>query len=214
MIRVLVVDDEPMVCEYLGAILAGGDDVEVLPAAHDGAEAVEAAVRGVPQVVLLDLRMPGVDGLTALPHLCALPEPPAVLVLTTFDSDAHVLDALRAGAAGFLVKTTPARDLLNLVRVAADGHAVLSPRAVRGLLAPTIAADERRQTARRLLDDLTDREREILALMGEGLTNKEIGRRLHLSEPTIKGYVSRILLALNCANRAQAVLVDQRARIS
>ncbi|APU16008.1 MULTISPECIES: response regulator [Actinoalloteichus] len=214
MIRVLVVDDEPMVCGYLGAILADGADVEVLAPAHDGAEAVEASVRGRPHVVLLDLRMPGVDGLTALPHLRALPEPPAVIVLTTFDSDAHVLDALRAGAAGFLAKTTPPEDLLNLVRVAADGHAVLSSQAMHGLLRPTAAADERRRAAVRLLDGLTEREREILTLMGEGLTNAAIGRRLHLSEPTIKGYVSRILLVLDCANRTQAVLVDQRARIT
>jgi DNA-binding NarL/FixJ family response regulator len=120
-IPVLVVDDEPMVCAHLRTILGSAGDIEVVAQAADGAEAVEAVVRHRPRVVLMDLRMPGVDGLTAIARIVALPDPPAVVALTTFDADTYVIRALRAGAAGFLVKSTPPEDLIGLVRVAADG---------------------------------------------------------------------------------------------
>src|SRR5690606_13270340 len=137
---VVVVDDEPMVCAHLKVILGSADDIEVVDVGHDGAAGVEAVVKHRPHVVLMDLRMPGVDGLTAIERINQLPEPPAVVALTTFDADKYVVRALRAGAAGFLVKSTPPGDLIGLVRVAADGHTVLSPEAARRLVA--VSSDE------------------------------------------------------------------------
>ncbi len=126
-IRVVVVDDEPMVCAHLRTILGSAADIEVVDEARDGAAGVEAVVRSRPDLVLMDLRMPGVDGITAIERIGTLAQPPVVVVLTTFDADQYVLRALRAGAAGFLVKSTPPDDLIGLVRVAAEGHTVLSP---------------------------------------------------------------------------------------
>jgi DNA-binding NarL/FixJ family response regulator len=210
-IRVVVVDDEPMVCAHLRTILGSADDIDVVDQAHDGAAGVEAVVRSRPDVVLMDLRMPGVDGLTAIEHIGKLPEPPVVVVLTTFDADQYVLRALRAGAAGFLVKSTPPEDLIGLVRVAADGHMVLSPAAARRLVAASGDGLSNRQRAKGLVESLTDREAEVLACLGEGLSNAQIASRLYLSEATIKGYVSRMLDKLGCANRTQAGLIAHDA---
>ncbi|HEY2207238.1 MAG TPA: response regulator transcription factor [Pseudonocardia sp.] len=207
MIRVVVVDDEPMVCAHLRTILGSADDIEVVEAAHDGAAGVEAVVRHRPNVVLMDLRMPGVDGLTAIARIAALPEPPTVVALTTFDADQYVIRALRAGAAGFLVKSTPPEDLIGLVRVAADGHTVLSPAAARRLLAASSDEHATRDRALTLIRELTGRERDVLTCLGEGLSNAQIAKRLYLSETTVKGYVSRILVKLDCENRTQAGLV-------
>lgn len=211
MIPVLVVDDEPMVCAHLRTILGSAPDIEVVAQAADGAEAVEAVVRHRPRVVLMDLRMPGVDGLTAIPRIMALPDPPAVVALTTFDADTYVIRALRAGAAGFLVKSTPPEDLIGLVRVAADGHTVLSPSAARRLVALSADGRERGDDARRRIAGLTERERDVLACLGEGLSNADIGARLHLAEATVKSYVSRMLVKLDCANRTQAGLLAHEA---
>ena len=210
-ISVLVVDDEPMVCAHLGTILGAAADVEVVAQAHDGAEAVEAVLRFGPDVVLMDLRMPGVDGLVATARIAALPAPPAVVVLTTFDADEYVLRALRAGAVGFLVKSTPPEDLVGLVRVAAAGHTVLSPEAARRVLAASSAGQRRADAARARLDGLTEREVEVLRGLGEGLPNAAIGERLHLSEATVKTYVSRMLVKLDCRNRTQAGLLAHEA---
>jgi DNA-binding NarL/FixJ family response regulator len=210
-VRVLVVDDEPMVCAHLETILGSAGDVEVVARAHDGAEAVEAVLRFGPDVVLMDLRMPGVDGLTATERITAMPAPPAVVALTTFDADEYVLRALRAGAAGFLVKSTPPQDLIALVRVAADGHTVLSAEATRRLLALSAGEQRRAERARERIAGLTERELEVLRGLGEGLTNAGIGARLHLSEATVKSYVSRMLVKLGCANRTQAGLLAQEA---
>ncbi|HEY6738801.1 MAG TPA: response regulator transcription factor [Actinopolymorphaceae bacterium] len=214
-IRVLLVDDEPMVCAHLRTILGSAEDLDVIDAVHDGAAAVEAVVRHRPHVVLMDLRMPGVDGLTATERIRALPHPPAVVVLTTFDADEYVLRALRSGAAGFLVKTTPPEDLFGLVRVAADGHTVLSPEAARRLVAASSERDaedrRRRERVQRLVAELTERETEVLSCLGEGLSNAEIGRRLFLSETTVKGYVSRMMVKLGCANRTQVGLLAYEA---
>ena len=210
-LRVLLVDDEPMVCAHLEAILRPVPDIEVVGAAYDGAEAVEAVVRRRPDVVLMDLRMPGVDGLAATARIRALTDPPIVLVLTTFDADGYVLRALRAGATGFLVKSTPPADLPDLIRVAAQGHTVLSPVAARGVLVAGSDAQAMRERARARLRPLTEREAAVLAGLGDGLSNAEIAERLHLSEPTIKGYVSRTLTKLDCANRTQAGLLAREA---
>jgi DNA-binding NarL/FixJ family response regulator len=214
MIRVIVVDDEPMVCAHLRTILGSAPDIEVVGEAHEGAAGVEAVLRGRPDVVLMDLRMPGVDGLTAIERLAKLAEPPTVVVLTTFDADQYVLRALRAGAAGFLVKSTPPQDLIGLVRVAAEGHTVLSPVAARRLIAASADREPARQSARSLIAQLTEREAEVLACLGAGLSNAQIAGRLYLSEATVKGYVSRMLDKLGCANRTQAGLIAHDAGLT
>ncbi|MFH8979035.1 response regulator [Streptomyces sp. NPDC017890] len=206
-IRVVVVDDEPMVCAHLKTILGSVEDIEVVDAAHDGAAAVESVVRHRPDLVLMDLRMPGVDGLAAIERIVKLDGAPPVVALTTFDADEYVLRALRSGASGFLVKSTPPEDLIGLVRVAADGHTVLSPVATRRMLAAASGEDEARDRARELVGRLTERETDVLTCMGEGLSNAQIASRLYLSEATIKGYVSRMLVKLECANRTQAGLL-------
>jgi DNA-binding NarL/FixJ family response regulator len=212
-VRVVVVDDEPMVCAHLRTILGSSDTIEVVGEAYDGAAGVEEVVRSRPDVVLMDLRMPGVDGLTAIERIGQLAHPPIVVVLTTFDADQYVLRALRAGAAGFLVKSTPPEDLIGLVQVAAEGHTVLSPVAARRLVAASSDSHSARDRARQLLGSLTERETEVLACLGEGLSNAQIAGRLYLSEATIKGYVSRVLDKLGCANRTQAGLIAHDAGI-
>ncbi|HZC27446.1 MAG TPA: response regulator transcription factor [Actinopolymorphaceae bacterium] len=211
MVRVVVVDDEPMVCAHLRTILGSADDIEVVDEAHDGAAGVEAVVRSRPDVVLMDLRMPRVDGISAIRRINELPEPPAVVALTTFDADEYVLRSLRAGASGFLVKSTPPEDLIGLVRVAADGHTVLSPAAARRLVAASSDKTSARDRARELVGSLTERETEVLACLGEGMSNQQIAGRLYLSEATVKGYVSRILGKLGSANRTQLGLLAHEA---
>lgn len=204
MIRVVVVDDEPMVCLHLHTILSSAEDIEVVDQAHDGAAAVEAVVRREPHVVLMDLKMPGVDGLTAIERITRMSRRPAVVALTTFDADENVIRAMRAGAAGFLLKTTPPGDLIDLVRVAAAGHTVMSPEATKRLIAAQSGEQKARERAAELVDRLSEREAEVLAGLGLGLTNAEIAKRLHLSVATIKGYVGSTLAKLECGNRTEA----------
>ncbi|MFI7611561.1 response regulator [Nonomuraea terrae] len=211
MIKVLVADDDPMVRRHLRTILASAGEIEVVAEAEDGAEAVEAVLRTAPDVVLMDIRMPGVDGITATAEIARLSTPPVVVALTTFDSDAHVLRALEAGAGGFLVKSTPPEDLLDLVKVAAQGHTVLSPSAARHLVSRSARTDDARQAVRAKVAALSDRERDVLGCLGEGLTNGEIAARLFLSETTVKSYVSRLLDKLGLANRTQAGLLAHQA---
>lgn len=211
--RVLVVDDEPMVRVFLRTILGSADDMEVVGEAHDGAAGLEAVRRGGLDVVLMDLRMPGMDGLTAIERINELAEPPHVVVLTTFDADPYVLRALRAGATGYLVKSTPPEELIGLVRTAAQGHTVLSPIAARRLIAASTDSLSAREGARQLVAKLTEREAQVLAGLGEGLSNAQIAARLFLSEATVKGYVSRTLDKLGCVNRTQAGLLAHDAGI-
>ncbi|WP_433871638.1 response regulator [Saccharopolyspora sp. CA-218241] len=213
-IRVVVVDDEPMVCAHLRTILGSVPDLDVVDDAQDGAAAVESVVRHRPDVVLMDLRMPGVDGLAAIERICRMPDPPAVVALTTFDADQNVLRALRAGAAGFLVKSTPPEDLIGLVRVAADGHTVLSSDAKKRLVAASAREQDTRRQAVELVRNLTEREVDVLACLGQGLSNALIGERLHLSEATVKSYVSRLLVKLPCDNRVQAGLLAYDAGLT
>ncbi|MCX5384037.1 response regulator transcription factor [Streptomyces sp. NBC_00083] len=213
MVRVVVVDDEAMVCGFLRTILGSADDIEVVAEAHDGAAGVAAVREQRPDVVLMDLRMPGMDGITAIERLARGGDMPPVVVLTTFDADQYVLRALRAGASGFLVKSTPPEDLIGLVRVAAEGHTVLSPAAARRLVAASTDALSARDRARERVARLTEREAEVLAGLGEGLSNARIAARLHLSEATVKGYVSRMLDKLECANRTQAGVLAHDAGI-
>ncbi|GGT89415.1 response regulator [Streptomyces violascens] len=213
MVRVVVVDDEPMVCGFLRTILGSAADIEVVAEAHDGAAGVEAVVRHRPDVVLMDLRMPGMDGIAAIEQLARRADAPPIVVLTTFDSDQYVLRALRAGASGFLVKSTPPEDLIGLVRVASEGHTVLSPAAARRLIAASTDGLSARDRARERVAQLTEREAEVLVGLGEGLSNAQIAARLYLSEATVKGYVSRMLDKLECANRTQAGLLAQEAGV-
>ena len=216
MVRVVVVDDEPMVCAHLRTILGSAPDIEVVDEAYDGAAGVAAVVRNRPDVVLMDLRMPVLDGIAAIEQIGRLAAPPVVVVLTTFDADQYVLRALRAGAAGFLVKSTPPEDLIGLVRVAAEGHTVLSPAAARRLIAASASADSQpaAERARKLTGSLTEREADVLACLGEGLSNAQIAGRLYLSEATVKGYVSRMLEKLGLDNRTQAGLLAHDAGLT
>ena len=211
MIRVLLVDDERLVCAHLRTILGTAPDIEVVGEAYDGAEAVEAVLRYRPDLVLVDLHMPGVDGLTAIERIAQLTPRPVVVALTTFDLDGYVLRAMRAGAAGYLLKDTAPNDLVDLVRVAAGGHLVLSPSPARRLVGAsedTLSAQDR---ARARLTGLTTRESEVLACLGIGMSNQQIGRRLYVSEATVKGHISRLLVKLGCANRTQAGLLARDA---
>ncbi|MFF4957842.1 response regulator [Streptomyces sp. NPDC001222] len=211
MIRVAVVDDEALVRSGFSLILNAADDIEVVTTAT-GADALDAVREHRPDVVLLDIRMPDVDGLTVLRELRALPDPPVVAMLTTFDADEYVLTALHSGAAGFLLKDTEPDQLAQLVRTLAAGGVVMSPQASRTLLhthpgAEPSAVDE--EVAR--VELLTDRERNVLVLLAEGLSNAEIGARLHLGTGTVKDHVSAILTKLRVAGRVQAALLAQRA---
>ena len=209
-LRVLVADDEPMVCAHLRTIL-GAAGIEVVATAADGAEAVEGVVLHSPDVVLMDLRMPGVDGITAIARIVALPNPPPVVALTTFDGDEHVHRALRAGAAGYLLKSTPPHDLAGLVRVAAAGHTVLSRSAAGRLVDRSTDEHTTRRRAQARLAPLTERERDVVALLGEGCSNADVAKRLFLTEATVKGYVSRAPDKLGCSNRTQLGLLAREA---
>ncbi len=213
MTRVLLVDDDALVRAGLRMILSSADDLEVVGEAGDGGEAVLAVQTHRPDVVLMDVRMPRVDGLTATARVSALPDPPRVVVLTTFGLDDYVLRALEAGAVGFLLKDTPPRELIEAVRVVAAGDAMLSPAVTRALVDHVAASGGtgRRSAALARIEALTEREREVLVAVGQGFSNAEIGRELFLSEATVKTHVSRVLLKLGCANRVQAAILAHDA---
>ncbi|MFC0028631.1 response regulator [Micromonospora chaiyaphumensis] len=216
-VRVLIVDDDPLVRAALSMILGGAPDVRVVGEATDGAEVPAAVTAYAPDVVLMDIRMPRVDGLAATEALRAAPDPPEVLVLTTFDADEQVLRALRAGASGFLLKDTPPAEIVAAVRRVAAGEATLSPAVTRKLIAhvtapaPAREPDTRRARALRLLDDLTGREREVAVALGRGRSNAEISAELFMSVATVKAYVSRLLTKLDLNNRVQVALLVQDA---
>ncbi|WP_394427789.1 response regulator [Streptomyces sp. SGAir0957] len=211
MIRTVVVDDEALVRSGFRLILNAADDIEVVATATGG-QALAAVREHGPDVVLLDIRMPDVDGLTILRELCALPAPkrPAVAMLTTFDTDEYVLRALDTGAAGFLLKDTEPAQLAQAVRMLASGGVVMSPKATRSLLSRHPGAGRTDQAIARV-ERLSERERDVLVLIAEGLSNAEIGDRLHLSSGTVKDHVSAILAKLRVDGRVQAALLAQRA---
>jgi DNA-binding NarL/FixJ family response regulator len=211
--RVLIVDDEALVRAGLRMILESADDLDVVGEAEDGADAAEAVRRCGPDVVLMDVRMPRLDGIAATAAVRALDPAPSVIVLTTFDLDDHVFGALQAGAAGFLLKDTPPRELVQAVRVVASGASMLSPTVTTRLISHFTADDQpdRRQAARDRLAGLTGRESEVLAEVGRGLSNAEIGTALFMSEATVKAHVSRLLVKMAVANRVQLAIVAHDA---
>lgn len=216
MIRVLIVDDDALVRAGLSMMLAGTDDIRVVAEAADGAEVAAAVDAYQPDVVLMDIRMPGVDGLAATERLRAREGAPEVIVLTTFDADDHVLRALRAGAAGFLLKDTPPPEIMRAIRLVAGGEAMLSPAVTRRLI-EHVADDgrgARRARARELLERLTDREREVAVAIGQGKSNAEIAAELYMSVATVKAHVSRLLTKLELGNRVQIALLAHDAGVA
>ncbi|THV23598.1 response regulator transcription factor [Glycomyces paridis] len=208
-VRVLVVDDDPLVRAGLRMILGGAGDVEVVGEAGSGTEVPALAATLRPDVVLMDLHMPGVDGLTATERLRAAPGAPEVLVLTAFEADGHVRRALRAGAGGFLLKDTPPAEIVAAVRRVAAGEPVLSPEVTRRLIGLAIEAGpgDRRGRARERLGALNTRETEVAVEVGRGGANADIAAALHLSVPTVKTHVSAALSKLGLNNRVQLALL-------
>ena len=204
-IRVLIADDQALMRTGFRMILDAKDDVEVVGEAIDGEDAIRRFQQLSPDVVVMDVRMPTMDGIEATRRLSALDRPARVLILTTFDLDEYVYDALRAGASGFLLKDRPPEELVAAVRVIASGEALLAPSVTRRLIeefakrAPAVKPTE--------LDELTEREREVLVLMAKGLSNAEIARVLFVAESTVKTHVGRVLHKLGLRDRAQAVVL-------
>ncbi|MGW2349860.1 response regulator [Actinacidiphila glaucinigra] len=216
--RVLIVDDDPLVRSGLRMMLSGAEDIEVVAEAADGTEVLPLVEAHRPDIVLMDIRMPRMDGLAATAELRRGPRPPEVLILTTFTTDGYVLEALRAGAAGYVLKHTPPAQIVAAVRNVVAGEPVLSPAAVKQLIgAVTAAGDDvgarpdERGGAERLLGRLGDREREVALAVALGRTNAEISASLYMSVPTVKAHVSHILTKLGLNNRVQIALVVYRA---
>ncbi|MEV6346375.1 response regulator transcription factor [Actinoplanes sp. NPDC051851] len=214
-IRLAIVDDDPLVRAGLRILVGGSPEIEVVAEAGDGAEAVTVAQAHRLDVMLMDIRMPRVDGLAATRRIRSRPGAPQIIVLTTFDVDEYVLEALRGGAGGFLLKDTPPREILTAVRTVAAGAASLSPTVIRRLIDHVAdpAAGTRRARSRQRLATLTERESEVALLVGEGRSNAEIGTHLGMSLPTVKGHVSRLLTKLDLNNRVQIALLVHDAEL-
>jgi DNA-binding NarL/FixJ family response regulator len=206
-IRVVIADDQGMVRSGFTTLLNSEPDIEVVGEAVNGQEAVTRAIQLGPDVILMDVRMPVMDGLLATQQITAMDGAPRVLVLTTFDLDDYVYQALRSGASGFLLKDASARELAEAVRVVAAGDALLSPSVTRRLIVEFARMGAPRGPSRKTLQDLTERETEVLALVARGLSNAEIAGRLVLAEQTVKTHVSRILMKLDLRDRTQAVVL-------
>jgi len=209
-VRLLLVDDDALVRAGLRMILSSAEDLDVVAEVDDGSRAVAAAREHRPDVVLMDIRMPEMDGITATAALRSLVPPPQVIVLTTFQADEQVMSALRAGAAGFLLKDTPPAEILSAVRLVAAGEAMLSPSVTRTLLSHLgdAQASERQRIAAQRLDTLTERELEVATAVGSGASNAEVAASLFLSEATVKSHVSRLFTKLDVTNRVHiAILV-------
>ena len=205
MIRVVLADDQPLVRTGLRMILSAADDIEVVGEAADGAEAISACSEFSPDVVLMDVRMPGVDGIDATRAVTATDSPPKVLVLTTFDLDDVVYEALRAGASGFLLKDAPEERLITAIRVVADGGSLFAPSVTRALIAEF--AQRSRSPSTASVDRLTERETEVLVQIARGMSNSEIAEALFVTENTVKTHVARILMKLGLRDRVQAVVL-------
>jgi len=215
-VKIVLVDDDPLVRAGLRIILSSASDLELVGEADDGNRALAVVREHRPDVVLMDIRMPEMDGITATAALRRLLPAPQVIVLTTFHADEQVLNALRAGAGGFLLKDTPPADIVNAVRLVASGEAMLSPSVTRTLLAHVgdAGTSERRRAAGQRLATLTDREREVAVAVGTGASNAEVAASLFISEATVKAHVSRLLTKLDAANRVQIAIVVHDASLS
>jgi DNA-binding NarL/FixJ family response regulator len=215
-IRVLVVDDDPLVRAGLVMILGGSADLIVVGEAADGTEVAAAIDAHTPDVVLMDIRMPKLDGLAATELVRARPDPPEVIVLTTFHADEQVLRALHAGASGFLLKDTPPAEILRAITRVAAGEPYLSPEVTRQLIAHVsdTGADARQRHARSLLGRLSERELEVAVAVGRGRSNAEIGAELFMSVTTVKAHVSRMLTKLDLNNRTQIALLSHEAGLT
>ena len=207
-IRVLIADDQAMVRAGFAALLSAQQDIEVVGDADDGVEAVARTAELRPDVVLMDVRMPNLDGLGAAKRILSAPKErrPRVLMLTTFDIDDYVYEALRMGASGFLLKDAPPDDLISAVRIVAEGEALLAPTVTRRLIEEFFSARRNRLVRAAELDVLTDREEEVLQLIARGLSNGEIAAELYVSEQTVKTHVGKIFAKLGLRDRAQAVI--------
>lgn len=218
MIRVLIADDEPMIRAGVRAVLATAPDIDVVAEAADGHAAVELVRRHRPAVVVLDIRMPGINGIDAAAEIRNTVPTTGVVMLTTFGEDDYILQALGGGAAGFLIKSGEPEELITGVRAVAEGVAYLSPKVAARVVAHLAATGAgtlagRRSAARDRVAALTAREREVLAFLGSGLSNGQIARRLHVVEGTVKAHVSSILARLGVDNRAAAAVVAHEAGI-
>ncbi len=215
-VRVLLIDDDALVRAGLRMILSSAEDLEVVGEVDDGVRAVAAVREHRPDVVLMDIRMPEMDGITATAAVRRLDAPPQVIVLTTFQADEQVMSALRAGAAGFLLKDTPPAEIVAAVRLVASGDAMLSPSVTRTLLSHLgdAHASERRRIAAQRLASLTDREREVAVAVGSGASNAEVAAALFMSEATVKSHVSRLFTKLDVANRVHIAIVVHDANQS
>jgi DNA-binding NarL/FixJ family response regulator len=212
-IRVLIVDDDALVRAGLSMLLAGAEDIAIVGEATDGSEVAAAVAECQPDVVLMDIRMPTMDGLAATEAVRAADPAPDVIVLTTFEADDYVLRALRAGASGFLLKDTPPADIVRALRSVAAGDPMLSPTVTRRLIGHVTdsGVDTRRRDAKQQLDRLTDREREVAVAVGLGKSNAEISHDLYMSVATVKAHVSRVLEKLELNNRVQIALLAHDA---
>ena len=209
-VRVVIVDDDPLVRASLRMLL-DGDGITVVGEAEDGAEGQRLVADERPDVVLMDIRMPGVDGLTATEAILGRDDPPQIILLTTFDADEHIMRALRAGAAGFLLKDTPPADIVDAVHRVATGDAQLSPSVTRRLIDTAVATRPDAITASEQLTKLTERELTVARAVREGLSNNEIAERLYLSKTTVKTYVSALISKLGVSNRVQIALMVRDA---
>ncbi|MFJ8312895.1 MULTISPECIES: response regulator [unclassified Streptomyces] len=211
MIRVLLADDDPLVRMGLRLMFGSVDDITIVAEATDGEQAIELVRQHAPHVVLLDIRMPVMDGLAATVALRSSPRPPVIVILTTFNPDDYVVRALHAGAAGFLLKDTPPADIVAAVRRVAAGEPVLSPAVTQQLIArvaaPPPEPTDSRAAARTLLQRLATREYDVALAIGQGRTNAEIAANLYMSVPTVKAHVSSILAKLDVTNRVQVALI-------
>ena len=205
MIRVLIADDQELIRAGFRAILETQPDMTVVGEAGDGQGAVDECARRSPDVVLMDIRMPGFDGITATERVTARPKPPRVLVLTTFDHDEYVFGALKAGASGFLLKNAPRDELLAAIRTVASGEALLAPSVTRRLIEAFVVAAPT-LTPSPLVDQLSGREKDVLGEVAKGRSNAEIGRALFLSEATVKTHVASLLNKLGLRDRAQVIV--------
>ncbi|GAA5202071.1 response regulator transcription factor [Microbacterium jejuense] len=211
-LRIVIVDDDPLVRTGLAMIIGGDPALRIVAQAADGAEGIATVEREQPDVVLMDIRMPVMDGLAATERILGMPQPPRVVLLTTFDTDDMVLRGLRTGAAGFLLKDTPPAQLIAAVKDAAAGSPALSPRVAQKLIATATAPertrdDDARAAARTQLTQLTERELEVAQAVGRGLSNAEIAADLHMSIATVKAHVGRALAKLQLENRVQLALL-------